>query len=117
MKLSEEEKIDVDSDIGTFLGYQVRSGKYPSIPITPRMLMTHTSSIVDSQSFLKSRNSSSSVSLKKLLSQSSSYSGNRPGRSHHYSNFGIAVLAAAAEKEAGQPFYEYTEQVLFKPLD
>ena len=116
MKLSEEGKMDIDADVGKYLGYKVRSKKYPDTRITPRMLMSHTSGIVDSESFLKSRNSHSSVPLKKLLSQSSSFTSKQPGKSHKYSNFGIAVLAAAAEKKAGQPFYEYTENELFRPL-
>ena len=116
MKLSEEGKMKLDTDIGVYLGYKAGSGKYPSTVITPRMLMTHTSGIVDSRSFLHSRNSGSSVPLKKLLSQSSSYSGKRPGKSYRYSNFGVAVLAAAAEKQAGQPLYAYTENTLFRPL-
>ena len=116
MKLSEEGKIDIDGDIGTYLGYKVRSPKHPKTVITPRMLMTHTSGIIDSESFLKSRNSASSTPLKKLTSQSSSYSASNPGKSHRYSNFGVAVLAAAGEKTAGVPFYEYTENELFKPL-
>ena len=116
MKLSEEGRMDIDADTGYYLGYRVRSPKYPDTVITPRMLMTHTSGIVDSGTFLKSRNSTSSTPLKKLLSLSSSYSGNRPGKAHRYSNFGAAVLAAAAEKSTGTPFYEYTENELFQPL-
>lgn len=117
MKLCEEGKMDLDGNIENYLGYKVRSKKYPDIIITPRMLMIHTSGLVDSDSFLKSRNRCSSVPLKKLLSQSSSFSKKPPGQAYIYSNFGVAVLAAAAEKKAGEPFYEYTEKELFKPLN
>ena len=116
MKLSEEGIIDIDNDIGDYLGYRVRNKKYSNIAITPRMLMSHTSSIIDSHNFLSSRNNNSSTPLNKLLSQATSYSGNRPGNKHNYSNFGIAVLTAAVEKKTGIPFYEYTEKQLFQPL-
>lgn len=116
MKLSEQGMFDIDGDIGGYMGYRVRNGNFSKTPITPRMLMTHTSSIKDSGGFLDSRNSGSSTPLKNLLSQSSSYAGSRPGSAYRYSNFGVAVLAAAAEKQAGQPFYEYTEKNLFHPL-
>ena len=116
MKLCEEGEMDIDADISKYLGYKVRNKKFSDTAITPRMLMSHTSGIVDSQSFLSSRNNNSRTPLKTLLSQSSSYSGSRPGKAYRYSNFGIAVLSAAAEKQAGQPFYEYTENELFKPL-
>ena len=116
MKMVDNGQMELDGDIGSYLGYTVRSKKYPKTSITPRMLMTHTSSITDSSGFLKSRSAGSSVPLKELLSRSSSYSGTRPGSVYQYSNFGIAVLTAAAEKNMGMPFYEYTENELFKPL-
>lgn len=116
MKLSEHRVMDIDSDIGDYLGYRVRSKKFPDAIITPRMLMVHTSGIIDSENFLDSRNNHSSTPLKKLLLESASYSGNCPGSEHSYSNFGIAVLTAAAEKASNQPFYAYTEDEIFKPI-
>ena len=62
MKLSEEGRMDIDADTGYYLGYRVRSPKYPDTVITPRMLMTHTSGIVDSGTFLNEHAPGSSSS-------------------------------------------------------
>ena len=108
---------DIDTDISSFMGYTVRNPRYPDVPITPRMLMTHTSSVIDSASFLESRNSFSSVPLKQLLENGSSYSYSAPGEAYVYSNFGMAVLAAALELFAGEHFETLAQKYLFAGLD
>lgn len=45
MQLWEQGVVDLDADIGDYLPYTIRNPFYPSIPITPRMIMTHTSSL------------------------------------------------------------------------
>lgn len=116
MNLVESGKLDLDADIGDYLGYKVRNPNYPSQKITARMLMTHTSTIIDSSAFLSSRNSHSSVKLKTLLSKKSSYSSKQPGKSYRYSNFGVAVLAAAIEKITGEYFKDTADEILFSKL-
>jgi CubicO group peptidase (beta-lactamase class C family) len=39
-----------------------------------------------------------------------------PGTRYLYSNIGYAILGAALSRAAGQPFTEYVEQRIFKPL-
>jgi len=45
MQLWEEGLVDLDADVGDYLPYQVRNPYYPDDPITPRMIMSHTSSL------------------------------------------------------------------------
>ena len=47
MKLTEDGLLDLDEDIGNYLGFRVRNPKYPDVPITTRMLLMHTSSITN----------------------------------------------------------------------
>jgi CubicO group peptidase (beta-lactamase class C family) len=47
MQLWEDSLFDLDADINDYLDFSVRNPFFPSIPITFRMLMTHTSSIRD----------------------------------------------------------------------
>ncbi|MFZ9814508.1 MAG: serine hydrolase domain-containing protein, partial [Candidatus Kapaibacteriota bacterium] len=48
MQLLERGKFDLDTDISTILHVPFRNPAYPSIPITIRMLLNHTSTIRDS---------------------------------------------------------------------
>lgn len=36
---------DLDGDVNTYLPFAVRGGPFPDVPITERVLLTHTSSI------------------------------------------------------------------------
>ena len=45
MQLWEQGIVDLDADIGDYLPYTIRNPLYPVTPITPRMIMTHTSSL------------------------------------------------------------------------
>ena len=117
MKLVDEGKLDIDEDISVYLGYNVRNPNYPSTPITARMLMQHSSSIYDSDAFHGSLDRGERNATQKLLSGRASYTGSRPGGSHLYTNFGIAVLGAVVEMASGKKLDEYAREVLFKPLD
>ena len=47
MKLVEAGKLDLDSDVSRWLGWQLRNPAFPGRPITLRMLLSHTSSVRD----------------------------------------------------------------------
>jgi len=116
MKLVDSNRLDLDEDIGAYLGFQVRSPHYPDIPITARMLMQHTSSIFDSEAFHDSIMGGAQVSTQNLLERSSSYINARPGSSHLYTNFGYSVLGAVIEHISNMKLDAFARQVLFYPL-
>ena len=45
MKLWEQGKFDLDEDVSSALGFELRNPNYPTHPITYRMLLSHQSSI------------------------------------------------------------------------
>ena len=116
MAAQETDQLDIQKDIGEYLGYSVRNPRFPNKPITCAMLMTHTSSIVDSAAFLDSRNADSAVALETLLSKKSTYTAAEPGKQYSYSNFGVAVLADVVECATGRSFDSVATELLFKPM-
>jgi len=46
-QLIERDLIDPDTDASRYLGFSLRNPRYPEVPITVRMLLSHTSSIRD----------------------------------------------------------------------
>jgi len=117
MKLVDTDRLDLDEDIGAYLGYQVRSPHYPDIPITARMLLQHTSSIHDSDAFHESVMGGLQISTQSLLERERSYITGRPGSSHLYSNFGYSILGAIIEHVSGMKLDAFARQILFTPLD
>jgi CubicO group peptidase (beta-lactamase class C family) len=47
MKLVEQGKLDLDSDVSRWLGWSLRNPAFPDRPITLRMLLSHTGSVRD----------------------------------------------------------------------
>jgi CubicO group peptidase (beta-lactamase class C family) len=47
MRLVEQGKLALDTDVSRYLGYTLRNPYYPDAAITLRMLLSHTSSLRD----------------------------------------------------------------------
>lgn len=136
MQLYEKGLFDLDCDISDILGFKVRNPKYPLDIITPKMIMTQTSSIVDgyddedpkNNDVLKGYNgvngSNLEVSLKDLLTNPNNqyytdktFSDFRPGERFIYSNFGCGIMACMIEKLSNEYFTDYMINHVFKPLN
>ena len=116
MRLTESGVVSETEDIGTYLGYRVRNPYHPDTAITPRMLMTHTSSLIDSSAFLDSRLNGSSAPLRTLLTGENCYAYGTPGGSYRYSNFGVAVLGCVCEKAMHTDFETLAKLYLLNPI-
>lgn len=109
VRLSDDGKLDLDKHIGDILGIKVRNPNYKNNSITTRMLLTHTSSLID-------RSIIFSASIKKDLKSDDVYSSAKPGTQHTYSNFGMGVAGAVIEKSSGQYLTNYAQSVFFDPM-
>jgi CubicO group peptidase (beta-lactamase class C family) len=130
MQLWEQGKIDLDAGIEKILGYSILNPFYPDDVITPRMLLTHTSTLQgDSNALgeLYTYGADSPISLEELiqgmfLPQGKWYDAARcflnakPGTAREYSNLGFALLGLLVEKASGESFDAYCREHIFKPL-
>lgn len=127
MKLVEEGKIDVEEDISTYLGYQVRNPHFPDDIIKVKHVMTQTSSISDANDPVKGYDGvngpSMYVPLKDLLTNEEyeyytpkTYLPYKPGTYFEYSNFGCGILACIVEKVTNKYFTDYIREVVLLPL-
>lgn len=117
MRLAEDGLVSLDEDISTYLGFEVRNPRYPEDIITPAMLMSHMSSVIDSSQFLDSRLDGSREKLRDLLERKDSYSGAQPGTDYSYSNFGIAIIGCICEKVTSKSFEQLADEYIFDLLD
>lgn len=116
MRLCEEGKVDLNADISNYLGFKVRNPRHPESVITPAMLMSHTSSIIDSQKFLSSRLDGSSERIENLLARNDSFSSTKPGAEFSYSNFSVALIGSICEKVTGKTFDTLAHEYIFNPM-
>lgn len=105
MKLYEEDKFELDDDINDYLnGFEVRNPNYPNEKITFRMLLTHTSSIIDGDTY-------------STIYDIQDFGEYKPGSKFEYSNYGYNLLATLVEQISNQDFEDFVQNNIFKPLD
>lgn len=126
MQLVEQNFLDLDADISTILGYSVQNPNHPNVPITTRMLLSHTSTIIDGttyNSFLGATvNNNPILNLSELLTTTGAYyisgqfNSTVPGTYFNYSNINYVILGTIVEKITNTRFDVYCKQNISIPL-
>ena len=133
MKLYENGLIDLDSSINNYLPFKLMNPHFPGDEITVRMLLQHTSSLIDDDQVLKSTYTiesglaDSETTLEEFIrgyfleggqwyDAEKNFSKKTPGEAHSYSNAGFGLLGYLVEYVSGQPFNEYCNDNIFTPL-
>ena len=116
MQLYEQGKINLDEDIKEYLpkGFLTKL-KYDE-PITMKNLMNHNAGWEDAIFQMCAPNPDSVLSLKDALKTIEPRQVNEPGKVCAYSNWGVALAGYIVERISGQPFYQYVQDNIFKPL-
>ena len=107
--------LSVQEDISDFLGYRVRNPHFPDAPITLGMLLSHTSSIADSEAYFASFQQPADLS--ELLTDASAFLPQVPGMAFRYSNLAAGMVGCLLEKRFGLSFEQLAQQKLFEPLN
>lgn len=107
-------KLSVQEPLSDFLGYPVRHPGCPNAPITLGMLLSHTSSLVDSPAYFASFDHP--VWLRTLLEDPASYGPGVPGTAFMYSNFAAGLIGCLLEARFGESFEALMQRELFGPL-
>ncbi|MGN0991857.1 MAG: serine hydrolase domain-containing protein [Candidatus Ventricola sp.] len=115
LSLAESGLLELDRDISAYLGYTVRSPHAPDVPVTLRMLLTHTAGLTDSGPY-GTRGMESGCTLRELLTAPESWADRTPGASFAYSNLGAGAAGVIIERAAGQPFDDILQERVFAPL-
>jgi CubicO group peptidase (beta-lactamase class C family) len=110
LKLVEEGRISLDEDIGTYLGYPVRNPNFPGVPVTLRMLLTHTSSLRDDAGYFWFDRPLRDVWAPSMWSRE-----HAPGTYFSYANLPWGVAATAMEKVTGQRFDRLMRERVLDP--
>ena len=125
MRLFDQGLIDLDEDAGKYLAFPLRNPHYPDAIITPRMLLSHISSIRDGSAY----SIPSKTHIKEcFLPRGSFYCGGEhfaapdgvhdmgPGGFYLYSNLNFGILGTIIELLSGQRFDHYMREQVLKPM-
>jgi CubicO group peptidase (beta-lactamase class C family) len=112
--------VTLDTDVSTKLPFTVRNPRFPSTPITVRMLATHTSSLGDYYTYEAGLPGDPQVSLAtwatNYVAQANNWAEWRPGTTWEYSNSATSLAALVVENVTKTDFAEYCEKKIFEPL-
>jgi CubicO group peptidase (beta-lactamase class C family) len=128
MRLIENGVLELDADVSNYLPFGVINMNHPYVPITLRMLLSHTSSIQDGDGyngFLTATYTSEGnlPSLGELLEvgggyyTSNMYRTEEPGTYFAYSNLNFGLVATVMEAITGQRFDVLMDSLVFEPLE
>jgi len=131
MKTIEDGKMDLHEDINQYLPFQIHNPWYPSPPITPEMIMTHTSSIHDAGGiwyypyFTYGKDSIASLGTlvydaldtNGAIYSPNTFYNNPPGAYGSYTNLGVALGGYLVESAWQKPFNIFCNDSLFTPLE
>ncbi|MBQ8137652.1 MAG: serine hydrolase [Clostridia bacterium] len=109
LRLAAEGKLDLDMDAGKALG--IRAPKHKDARITPKMLLSHTSSIRDTDLLERAARG---MTLSEAAPRFA-YTGASPGEAFVYSNEGAALLGALLEMTAGKDLDELYQEAFGLP--
>lgn len=115
MKLAEQHLVELDSDVGVYLGYALRNPHFPERAVTLRMLLTHTSSLRDEAGYSWSGNAA--IQDKLANGGDAMWAGNAaPGAYFTYSNLNWGVIGTIMEKVTGERFDRLMKRLLLQPM-
>jgi len=112
MQLAEKKKLSLDDDASDLIGFKVRNPKFPDTVITLRMLLSHTSSLNDSEGYftLDAINPSKNPNWEKVYNQY------EPGKGYQYCNLNFNMVGTIIEKYSGERFDRYVKKHILDPL-
>ena len=121
MPLALKTGLDLDADVSDFVGFRLRHPAHPDVPITTRMLLSHTSGLRNGPSY--------PVPLGRKLSEAFIEGGrhydaggwfgppeHRPGNWFAYADVNFALVAQILERRSGERFDLAMRAALFQPL-
>jgi CubicO group peptidase (beta-lactamase class C family) len=118
--------LSLDQDIDGKLPFTVRNPRFPSMPITYRMLLTHTSSLIDSDAYWALAEpdplpqGDSPIPLlgfdRSYVAKADSWSTSAPGTAFSYSNTGASITGLLVETISGMNLQAYAKAHVFEPL-
>ena len=104
MQLVEAGKMSLEDDINGILGMNIRNPRYPDVPITVKMLLSHTSSMQDGGGFDMYRDLTyvdESKTDKKTIREKA-WLPYPPGKGYKYCNRGLNIIGLVIEKVSGE---------------
>lgn len=111
-QLIDQDLLNLEDDVNHYLDFHVANPNYPDVPITIKMLLSHRSSINDSQGYF----SFNHINPEKGKNYCLCYNDYAPGKGYQYCNYNYNLLGAIIENISGERFDDYIEKYITSRL-
>ena len=124
MKLVDAGKVDLDKDASLYIGFKLRNPNFPDVEITPRMLLSHRSSLRDDAGY----SPPITTSLESMLTPTGANytaaawavrdvaTNQAPGAHFSFANLNYGLLGSVIEGASQQRFDKYMRDNVLAPL-
>ena len=112
LQLVDKGIISLDDDVSDLIGFTLRNPNHPDVPITLRMVLSHTASIRDKDDYSTLDHLNPAVNG----DCADSYFDYKPGEGYNYSNMGLNLAGTVLEKVSGVRFDNYVRQNVINRL-
>ena len=112
MQLIEKGLVSLDTDVSTLAGFPIRNPKYPDTVITLEMLLSHTSSLNDSEGYFVL----DVINPDTNPQWANCYNEYEPGTGYEYCNLNFNLVGTFIEKLSGERFDQYVVHHVLEPL-
>nr|WP_288934694.1 serine hydrolase domain-containing protein [uncultured Allomuricauda sp.] len=132
LKLVDDKRIGLDDNINNYMPFKIANPHHPNEIITFRMLLAHTSSLIDNYDVLgplytTDVGGDSPLGIEEFVkkyftpnalyySKEKNFVDAKPGQHWQYSNMGVTLLGYLIEQITDTPFSEYMRREIFIPL-
>ncbi len=115
LKLVEQGKLDLDSDVSRWLGWQLRNPAFPEAPVSLRMLLSHTSSVRDHGDQYAIPLGGS---VQQVMGDANSWDAvHAPAAAYFtYSNLNFPLVASVMERVTGERFDLWMRREVLEPM-
>lgn len=114
MRLVEQGKLDLDADVSAGLGWRLRNPRYPDVPISLRLLLSHRSSLTDSAGYYATPLGGD---LREILADPRAWdTQHAPGTYFRYTNLNFPLVAQVMERATGERFDRLMQRLVLAPL-
>lgn len=113
LQLVEKKLISLDDDVSNLIGFTVRNPNHPEKVITLRMLLSHRSSLNDSQGYFNLDVVDPSTNNNNYQKCYNTYA---PGEGYQYCNLNFNMAGTILERITGERFDSYIKKQILSPL-
>lgn len=114
MRLVEAGALDLDADVSPLLGWRLRHPRFPDVPVTLRLLLSHRAGLTDAAGYYQTPLDGE---LKAILDDPRAWDDEHaPGTWFRYANLDFPLIAAVMEQATGERFDRLMDRLVLRPL-